>query len=280
MAEWSQSHFDEAVFQAFVKSIGIYPTGSLVRLDSGRLGVVLEQHPKSLTMPRVKVFYSVRLKAAIPVEVIDLAKLAGRDKIVARESSADWPFKNLDELWSGIADVRRSRAAEGSAETALVRGAALLFHVRCKDDPMYRLDWLRNHLQHSDTYALWLYRQFAYEFADQPLEDWQREFAEGQRSGEWQCLVALDGERLLGGAAGRDDLPGRDDLGPWLACVFTTPEARGQGIAERLIQGICEQARHQGHTRLYLHTQDRADYYARRGWAPLELFQAWGAEHT
>ncbi len=113
MAEWSKSHFDEAVFQAFVKSIGIYPTGSLVRLDSGRLGVVLEQHPKSLTMPRVKVFYSVRMKAAIPVEVIDLAKLAGRDKIVARESSADWPFKNLDELWSGIADVRRTRAREG-----------------------------------------------------------------------------------------------------------------------------------------------------------------------
>ncbi|CAN7560426.1 GNAT family N-acetyltransferase [Pseudomonas solani] len=146
---------------------------------------------------------------------------------------------------------------------------------------MYRLDWLRNHMQHSDTYARWLHQQFAYEFADQPLDAWQREFAEGQRSGEWQCLVALDGEHLLGGAAlAEDDLPGRDDLGPWLACVFTTPEARGQGIAERLIEGICEQARSQGHGRLYLHTQDRADYYARRGWVPLERFQAWGAEHT
>ena len=31
---------------------------------------------------------------------------------------------------------------------------------------------------------------------------------------------------------------------------------------------------------LYLHTQDRADYYARRGWTPLESFHAWGAEHT
>jgi HD-GYP domain-containing protein (c-di-GMP phosphodiesterase class II) len=31
MAEWSNGHFDEAVFQAFVKSIGIYPIGSLVR---------------------------------------------------------------------------------------------------------------------------------------------------------------------------------------------------------------------------------------------------------
>lgn len=38
MAEWSAGHFDKTVFQAFVKSIGIYPVGSLVRLTTGRLG--------------------------------------------------------------------------------------------------------------------------------------------------------------------------------------------------------------------------------------------------
>jgi HD-GYP domain-containing protein (c-di-GMP phosphodiesterase class II) len=41
MAEW-KGHFDPAVFQAFVKSLGIYPIGSLVRLESGKLGVVTE----------------------------------------------------------------------------------------------------------------------------------------------------------------------------------------------------------------------------------------------
>jgi hypothetical protein len=35
MATWTkEGHFDERVFQAFVKSIGIYPTGSLVKLQS------------------------------------------------------------------------------------------------------------------------------------------------------------------------------------------------------------------------------------------------------
>lgn len=103
MAEWSKGHFDEAVFQSFVRAVGIYPTGSLVRLQSGRLGVVLEQHGQSLLTPRVKVFFSIKSKAPIPQEVIDLAKWVGRDKIVGRESAATWGFRNLDELWTGLA---------------------------------------------------------------------------------------------------------------------------------------------------------------------------------
>lgn len=103
MAEWSKGHFDQAVFQAFVKSVGIYPTGSLVRLESGRLGVVMDQHPTSLLTPRVKVFFMAKSKTPIPQQIIDLAKLVGREKIVGRESPEDWNFPQLDELWSGLA---------------------------------------------------------------------------------------------------------------------------------------------------------------------------------
>ena len=102
MAEWCKGHFDEAVFKAFVKSVGIYPTGSLVRLESGRLGVVMDQHETSLLTPRVKVFFSAKSKAPIPQQIIDLAKLVGREKIVGRESPEDWNFPNLDELWSEL----------------------------------------------------------------------------------------------------------------------------------------------------------------------------------
>lgn len=102
MAEWSKGHFDETVFQAFVKTVGIYPTGSLVRLESGRLGVVTEQHSSSLLTPKVKVFFSAKLKAPILQEVLDLALLQGKEKIVGRESPDTWGFRNLDELWSGL----------------------------------------------------------------------------------------------------------------------------------------------------------------------------------
>jgi len=102
MAEWSKGHFDEAVFQAFVKTVGIYPTGSLVRLESGRLAVVIEQNESSLLNPRVKVFYSAKTKMPIIQETLDLAQLVGKEKIIGRESLDDWGFKNLDTLWSGI----------------------------------------------------------------------------------------------------------------------------------------------------------------------------------
>jgi HD-GYP domain-containing protein (c-di-GMP phosphodiesterase class II) len=59
MASWN-GHFDPALFQSFVRSVGIYPTGSLVRMRSGRLAVVLDQNPTALTKPRVKLFFSTK----------------------------------------------------------------------------------------------------------------------------------------------------------------------------------------------------------------------------
>ena len=103
MAEW-KGHFDPVVFQAFVKTVGIYPVGSLVRLESGRIGVVIEQQAKSLLAPKVKVFFSAKAKTPIPQEILDLSKLGGRDKIVGRETAETWGFRHVDELWSGIAN--------------------------------------------------------------------------------------------------------------------------------------------------------------------------------
>ena len=100
MTEWSKGHFDEKVFQAFVKSIGIYPTGSLVKLSSGRLAVVLEQSERSLLAPCVKVFFSTKSQVYIVPEVIDLSRPSVMEKIVGREDAATWGIKNLDELWA------------------------------------------------------------------------------------------------------------------------------------------------------------------------------------
>jgi HD-GYP domain-containing protein (c-di-GMP phosphodiesterase class II) len=100
MAQWTkEGQFDERIFQAFVKSIGIYPTGSLVKLKSGRLGVVVEQGSHSLLSPIVRVFFSSKANEPITPVLLDMGDAKVGDQIVSRESPAAWGFKNIDQFW-------------------------------------------------------------------------------------------------------------------------------------------------------------------------------------
>ncbi|MFZ6872762.1 HD-GYP domain-containing protein [Undibacterium sp. Di27W] len=108
MAEWSSGHFDEKIFQAFVKSIGIFPVGTLVKLESGRLAVVVEQQVgKSLLLPKVRVFFSVKAMAYITPELIDLSRLGMNDKIASREDAAKWGIRDINRYWLGEAANNR-----------------------------------------------------------------------------------------------------------------------------------------------------------------------------
>ncbi|MBE3032989.1 MAG: HD-GYP domain-containing protein [Actinobacteria bacterium] len=97
MVEWRGNHFDPMVFNAFVKSVGIYPVGSLVRLRSGRLAVVMQHAPGALLTPTVKVFFSISSGTRIAPELIDLAQTG--DQIASREEPRDWGLTDLNELW-------------------------------------------------------------------------------------------------------------------------------------------------------------------------------------
>jgi putative nucleotidyltransferase with HDIG domain len=90
LLEWSKYHFDPALVRAYVKSIGIYPTGSLVRLESGRLGVVREQHADKMMQPKVLVIYHGEKRYYLPPEEIDLAWSGCQDRISGHEDYADW----------------------------------------------------------------------------------------------------------------------------------------------------------------------------------------------
>ncbi|GGW98573.1 HD-GYP domain-containing protein [Undibacterium macrobrachii] len=102
MSEWSRGHFDEVVFQAFVRSIGIYPVGTLVKLQSGRLGVVIEQQVgKSLLLPKVRAFFSSKSMTYISPVLLDLAAPGIQDKIVSREDASTWGLKDISHYWLG-----------------------------------------------------------------------------------------------------------------------------------------------------------------------------------
>jgi GNAT superfamily N-acetyltransferase len=83
--------------------------------------------------------------------------------------------------------------------------------------------------------------------------------------------LAHEGGRALGTAALRaSDLPGREDLSPWLGGVYVEPPFRGRGIASSLCRTVEERAAALGYRRLYLFTLDQRSLYERLGWRTLE----------
>jgi HD-GYP domain-containing protein (c-di-GMP phosphodiesterase class II) len=102
--EWSKFHFNPVYVQEFMRCVGIYPVGTLVMLDSGRLAVVVESHRTNLLAPKVNVFFNTKSNVYIKPETVDLSRavgFGGGDKIVRHESAAKWKvdpmkFINLD----------------------------------------------------------------------------------------------------------------------------------------------------------------------------------------
>ena len=96
--EWSKFHFNPTLAQEFMRCVGIYPVGTLVLLESGRLGVVIEPHETSLLTPKVNVFFSTKNQTYIKPQTLDLSKpfgFGGGDKIVRHESAEKWNVNPL-----------------------------------------------------------------------------------------------------------------------------------------------------------------------------------------
>jgi HD-GYP domain-containing protein (c-di-GMP phosphodiesterase class II) len=96
--EWSKFHFNPQYAQEFMRCVGIYPVGTMVMLESGRLGVVIEPHETNLLAPKVNVFFNTKQNLYIKPETVDLSRglgFGGGDKIVGHESPAKW---NVDPM--------------------------------------------------------------------------------------------------------------------------------------------------------------------------------------
>jgi HD-GYP domain-containing protein (c-di-GMP phosphodiesterase class II) len=91
--EWSKFHFNPLLAQEFMRCIGIYPVGTMVMLESGKLGVVVEPHESNLLTPKVNAFFSTKSLTYVRPHTIDLSRalgFGGGDRIVRPESAEKW----------------------------------------------------------------------------------------------------------------------------------------------------------------------------------------------
>lgn len=77
-----EQDFDPLEVQMFVKCLGIFPSGSLVKLNTGFYAVVYESNPKAPIMPRIKIILDEDLRP-VPTRLVDLAanEAEGDDKL-------------------------------------------------------------------------------------------------------------------------------------------------------------------------------------------------------
>jgi len=91
------SQFDPELVAAFIRTIGVYPVGTLVLLESGHLAVVEELHHENILSPVVRViFHTGRRQYVEPVRV-DLARIIGNHygQIVRAETYERWGLSPL-----------------------------------------------------------------------------------------------------------------------------------------------------------------------------------------
>lgn len=95
-AEWLQQRadrsLDRSLLQQFLRCVGLYSPGCAVRLKSGRIGLVLENHPQHSDKPKVKVFYHSRHRHHLPAKLIDLARQA-EERLDACVDLADYQLE-------------------------------------------------------------------------------------------------------------------------------------------------------------------------------------------
>jgi putative nucleotidyltransferase with HDIG domain len=82
--------YDEGFVTQFVQCIGIFPAGSLVKLNNQKIAMVLKQHPVHANKPVVKVFYSVRGSHYLEPKELDLAAASNGVKIVDAVIASDY----------------------------------------------------------------------------------------------------------------------------------------------------------------------------------------------
>ena len=75
LLEGAGTQFDPILVKKFIKCMGVNPVGTLVKLKSNKLALVIERNEESPLKPVVKIIYSVASTCYLNVETIDLSNV-------------------------------------------------------------------------------------------------------------------------------------------------------------------------------------------------------------
>jgi HD-GYP domain-containing protein (c-di-GMP phosphodiesterase class II) len=98
LLEWSDHHLDRSLVTHFIRCVGIFPVGSLVLLESGRLAVVLEANEQDQRLPVVRVMYHTKFRTYLKTERLDLSLPKVQDRIVKAVEPRDYQIRVGDFL--------------------------------------------------------------------------------------------------------------------------------------------------------------------------------------
>ena len=73
--------FDEEILRAFIESVGLYPVGAFVELQSGKIAMVVDEYRADASRPVVQAFFSRETGERIVPHRIELARADAHDAI-------------------------------------------------------------------------------------------------------------------------------------------------------------------------------------------------------
>jgi putative nucleotidyltransferase with HDIG domain len=111
--EWSPSHFDRKLVECFISCVGIYPLGSLVRLNNQTLAVVVHHPHANLLRPSVLPVFDTEQKQLLDSPVVDLSDRFDLE-IIGCENPSDWDIDVYDYIFK-VAEVITNRNAKDAA---------------------------------------------------------------------------------------------------------------------------------------------------------------------
>lgn len=81
---WRNEALDGQLVERFIKTVGVYPSGTLVQLNNGYTGVVIDVHPSHRSRPSLQLLFSDTGAAFNHIETLDLSQESNREYAIKK----------------------------------------------------------------------------------------------------------------------------------------------------------------------------------------------------